>query len=199
MDTYQIISNAFQRTVENIANSVDSLAGSIEQAGQVMTNSLLQDGKIVALGNGADSALAQLFVSNLLSTHENERPALPALALSNDYTSISAIAASGDINDIYARQLRALGQAGDVLLCINSASSAGNLAPALLSAKERNMRIILLSNSLDEELGALIQDEDVAIYIDSLHAPRTVELQLMTLHCFCTLIDRGIFGTYSQE
>jgi phosphoheptose isomerase len=199
MDAYQIISSSFLRTVENITMSVDSLAGQIEQAAQIMTECLLQDGKIFAVGNGADGSLAQIFVTNLMATYENERPALPAVALCGNAASISAITTQDDPREIYARQLGALGKSGDVLLCINSSASEDSLATTLKTARERNIRAILLSNSLDDELGGLMNEGDVAIYVDSLHRPRTTELQLMVLHCFCTLIDQGIFGTYSQD
>jgi D-sedoheptulose 7-phosphate isomerase len=199
MDAYKIISNSFQRTVENITMSVDSLAAQIEQAAGIMTECLLNDGRVFAVGNGTDGSLAQIFVGNLMATYENERPALPALALNSDSTIVSSIAAGGDPHDIYARQLGALGASSDVLLCINSAAREESLAAVMKTARERNIRVILLSNSLDDELGGLVHDDDIAIYVDSLHRPRTAELQLMILHCLCTIIDQNLFGTYSQD
>jgi len=199
MDYYQIIADNFQSTIETIAMSVDNLAPSIELGNQLMTRALLEDRKIVACGNGVDAALAQLFSSNLLSRFEHERPALPALALGNDGGNVTAIAHSSGVNEIFSRQLRALGQAGDVLLCISSSSGANNLLRAVQTAHERNMGVVVLSNPGDSELSTLIRTEDVEISIEATRQPRIVELQTMAIHCLCELIDHSLFGAYNQE
>lgn len=199
MDYYRIISENFQGTIETIALSVDSLAAPIELASQVMAGVLLADRKIIACGNGVDGALAQLFASNLLSRFEQDRPALPALALGNDSASLTAIAQASGLSDIYSRQLRALGQEGDALLCINSGGEANNLLRAVQAAHERNMRVVLLSNSADGDFSTLLQPEDVELRIDNLRRPRIVELQAMTINNLCELIEHQLFGGYDRE
>jgi phosphoheptose isomerase len=199
MDYYKIIADNFQSTIETIALSVDTLAEPIERASQLMVRALLEDRKILACGNGVDGALAQLFASNLLSRFEHDRPALPALALNSDGASLTAIAQSGGINDVYSRQLRALGQGGDILLCINSAGTTGNLLRAIQAAHERNMAVIALSNGADGELSTLLQAEDVELRIDATRPPRVVELHTMSIHCLCELIEHSLFGSYNQE
>ena len=199
MDYYQIISDNFQTTIETIAMSVDNLAEPIERGSRLMARALLEDRKIVACGNGVDAALAQLFTSNLLSRFEHERPALPALSLSGDGASITAIAHTSGINEIFSRQLRAVGQAGDILLCISSSSGASNLLRAVQAAHERNMGVIALSNTGDGELSTLIRAEDVELRIDGQRQPRIVEMHTMVIHCLCELIDHSLFGTYNQE
>jgi phosphoheptose isomerase len=199
MDYYQIISDNFQGTMETIAMSVDTLAEPVGLASQLMVRALLEDRKILACGNGVGSALAQLFASNLLSRFEYDRPALPALALGADGASLTAIAQTGGLNEIYARQLRALGQPGDVLFCISSAGESNNLLRAVQAAHERNMPVVALSNATDSELGTLLQAEDVEIRIDSLQRPRVIELHTMTIHCLCQLIEHSLFGNYNQE
>jgi len=195
MDYYQIIAENFQSTIETIALSVDNLAEPIERGSQLMAGALLEDRKIVACGNGVDAALAQLFTCNLLSRFEHERPALPALTLGGDGASITAIAHSSGVIDIFSRQLRALGQAGDVLLCINSSGGANNLLRAVQAAHERNMTVVALSNTGDSELSTLIRSEDVELRVDAPRQPRIVELHTMAIHCLCELIDHSLFGT----
>ena len=199
MDNYQIIAASFQQTIEAAAMSVDALAGPIEEAAALMTRALLDDGKILACGNGSDSALAQLFAGTLLDRHERERPALPALALGGDAVSISAIARAGDAADIYSRQLRALGQAGDVLLYINSAGGDISMLRAVQAARERDMGVIALTSSYDDELATLLQAGDVELRINAPGRASIVELQLMVIHCFCALIDHGLFGGYYED
>ena len=199
MDYYQIISSNFQSTIETIAASVDDLAEPVNRASTLMVKALLADRKIIACGNGPDGTLAQLFACNLISRFEHDRPALPALALNSDGASLTAIADTGGFNDIYSRQIRALGQPGDVLLCISSAGEANNLLRAAQAAHERNMEVVALSNATDSEFGTLLQSEDVEIRIDSLRRPRVVELHTMTINCLCELIEHSLFGSYSQE
>jgi D-sedoheptulose 7-phosphate isomerase len=198
MDYYQIISNNFQATIESIALSVDTLAEPVGRASELMVGALLRDHKIIACGNGVDATLAQLFACHLISRFEHERPALPALALTSDGACITAIAHTGGLNDIYSRQLRALGQPGDVLLCISSAGETNNLLRAVQAAHERDMAVVVLSNATDGEMGTLLQPEDIEIRIDSLRRPRVVELHTMTIHCLCELIEQSLFGSYQQ-
>lgn len=199
MDYYQIISENFQGTIETIAVSVDSLAGPIEQACQLMVAALLEDRKIMACGNGVDGALAQLFACNLMSRFEHERPALPALALGGDSASLTAIAQVGGLTDIYSRQLRALGQEGDILLCINSTAEANNLVRAIQAAHERNMPVVALSNAMDGDLNDLLHPGDVELRVTAARRPRVVELHTMAIHCLCELIEHSLFGSYNQE
>lgn len=199
MDQYEVIAKHFQGTIETVAMSVDSLADAIDRASQLMTTALLQDRKIITCGNGPDAALAQLFASNLVGHFDQERPALPALALTVDGPGLTAIAEVSGQNDIFARQLRALAQPGDVLLCISSGRGATNLLRAIQVAHERNVPVILLSNSLDEELPPLITAQDVDLVVATDVRSRAVEVFTMTIHCFCRLIEQGLFGTHSQD
>ncbi len=199
MDHYQIIADNFQSTIETIAMSVDSLAEAIEHGSELMARALLADRKIIACGNGVDAALAQLFACILLNRFEADRPALPALTLGAENACVTAIAQSSSINDIFSRQLRALGQAGDILLCINSSRGAGNLLRAVQTAQDRNMGVILLSNSRDGELGVLIRPEDVQLQVPAKRQARIVEMHTMVIHSFCELIDHSLFGNYHGE
>lgn len=199
MDYYQIIADNFQNTIETIAMSVDTLAETIEQSSQLMVRALLADRKIIACGNGVDAALAQLFACNLLNRFEEDRPALPALTLGSDSASVTAIARTNGFNDIFSRQLRALGQAEDVLLCINSSQGTGNLVRAVQTAQERNMGVIVMSNSGDGELSALLRPEDVELRVPATRQARIVEMHTMALHSICELIDQSLFGTYNRE
>ena len=199
MDFYQIIAGNFQANIETISLSVDALASPIERSILLMTNALLGDCKIMVCGNGPDAALAQLFTCTLLSRLENERPALPALSLSSDAASLTAIATTGGLNDLFSRQVRALGQAGDVLLCISSGDGHNNLIRAVQAAHERNMGVIALSNTNSGELSTLIRSEDVELLINAPRRTLVVEMQTMVIHSLCELIDRTLFDRYTRD
>jgi len=199
MDYYKIIAENFQRTIETITVSVDPLAEVIERGVQLMTTALLEDRKIILCGNGVDAALAQLFTCHLLNRFDEDRPALPAITLGADSASITAVAQSSGITEIFSRQLRALGQAGDVLLCINSSNGTDNLLRAVQTAQERNMGIIVMSNAGDSEIAALLRPEDVELRIEAKQAARIVEIHTMAIHVFCELIDHNLFGIHNRD
>jgi len=199
MDFYQIIARNFQASIETISLSVDELALPIERSTNLMTGALLEDRKIIVCGNGPDAALAQLFSCTLLSHLENDRPALPALCLSSDASSLTAIAASSGINDLYSRQVRALGQNGDILLCISSGDGHNSLIRAVQAAHERNMKVIALSNHNSGELSTLITSEDVELQVNAARRPLIIEIQTMVIHTLCELIDRSVFDSYTRD
>ncbi|MAT94725.1 MAG: phosphoheptose isomerase [Halioglobus sp.] len=199
MDYYQTIAGSFQATIEAAANSVDALAAPIERAARLMTDCLLGDHKIVACGNGADAAMAQLFSGQLLGHHARERPALPALTLGGDSAGLTALARAGAAADAYARQLRALGQAGDLMLYINSGGSDDSLLRAVRTARERNLTVVALSNVLDDGLAGQLGDTDVLLRVEAPRSAAVRELQLMVINCLCALVDQGLFGNYSEE
>ena len=199
MDFYQIIARNFQDNIETIAHSVDVLAGPIERSTHMMTTALLNDCKIIVCGNGPDGALAQLFSCTLLDRLENERPALPAISLTSDGASITAIATTCGINEIFSRQIRAIGQSGDILLCISSSDGHNNLIRAVQAAHERNMGVVALSNIGNSELGTLIKSEDVELQVNASRRPGIIEIQTMVIHSLCELIDRLLFDSYARD
>lgn len=199
MDHYERIADHCQATIESIAMSVDQLAVGLEKATALMTAALLADGKVIACGNGADAALAQLFVCQLLGRVEQERPALPALSLASDGAAITAVTQQGGANDVFARQLRALGHPGDVLLCINSAESGGNMLRAVQAAMERNMGVVLLTTTGDGELGSLMRAEDAVLRIEAARPSQRLELFTLVLNCCSELIDHTLFGSHEAE
>ena len=195
MDFYQRIAANFQQTIELIAMSVDDLAQPIERCSQLISDTLLNDRKIIACGNGADGAVAQLFVSNLINRFEQDRPALPAISLGGDAASLTAIATSNPLEDIFARQISALALNGDFLLCISSNGGNANLAKAIQTAQDRNVTVGLLSNSDNKHLRDLLLPQDVEMRITAQRRPRVVELHTMIIHCLCDVIDRSLFPT----
>ena len=198
MSYYEIIAEHFQGTMETISMAVDDLADPLDRGSEFITRALLEDRKIVACGVGVDAALAQLFCGYLLTRFEQDRPALPALALGADPAGVTAIAQSEGVDEVFSRQLRALGQADDVLLCIASEPDVATIARAVEAAHERNMHVIALSNSDSAELSSLIHAEDVELRVHSHRRSHVVEIHTMVIHCLCALVDQRLFGTYQD-
>ncbi|NQX90267.1 MAG: SIS domain-containing protein [Halioglobus sp.] len=198
MDHYRLIAKHFQDTVETVTMSVDGIAEGITQGSEMMAKSLLMERKIVACGNGVDATLAQLLTCHLLDRFEADRPALPALTLTADPACLTAIAGSDGFDDIYSRQLQAMGQDGDVLLCISTIEFADNLMRTIGCAKERNIAVIALTSAGNTALYNTLEASDVLIQANASRRAHLVELFTMVIHSLCGLIDQRLFGSYSQ-
>ncbi|GAB3286653.1 D-sedoheptulose-7-phosphate isomerase [Parahaliea aestuarii] len=197
MDHYELLAANCQGTIEALAMAVDPAAPALATGAELMVAAMLNERKILACGSGPDAALAQLFAINLLGHFQQERPALPALALASDGGVVGAIASADGSDEIYARQVLALGQSGDVLLCIASAGLNGQLQRALESARERNMAIALLSNGVDERIPALLSAGDAAIALDRIAPSRALERHAVLLQNLCEFIDHALFGGFT--
>ena len=196
MDSYEVIAGGFQQVIELISVSVDQLAEPVQGAADLSTGALLAENKILCCGNGPGAAVAQLFSIGMVHRFEQDRPALPALCLSGDGAALSAIATATTSQDIYSRQVRALGQAGDILLGIAAGEGNASIIQAIRAAHDREMTVIVLSGGDCADISSLLLPEDIEIHVPSTSAPRIIEIQAMIVHCLCKLIDQSLFGGY---
>ncbi|HZD52435.1 MAG TPA: SIS domain-containing protein, partial [Woeseiaceae bacterium] len=140
--------------------SADQLVQSITGAGQLMTQALLEEGKILSCGNGGSAGDSQHFSSELLNRFEMERPGLPAMALTTDTSTLTSIANDYAYEDIFAKQVRALGRQNDVLLAISTSGNSENVCRAVVAAHERAMKVVALTGRDGGRLAGLLSDED---------------------------------------
>ena len=195
MTLEQHVIDTFHRSVDNQLSALEPLSETIANCGALIVQCLLSDGKILCCGEGQSGALAQIFASNLLNRFEYERPSLPAMTLCTDSTSVSAIASDSTFNDIFAKQIRALGQSGDLLLVIANSTGPGTALQAIQAAHDREMVVITINNQDSSNLSSLLLPEDIEIRIPSDIRPRVAELQLLIINCLCELIDHQLFGS----
>jgi len=194
MDHYQRIAEHFQGSIESAAMGVDHIAEPLALAADLIAASLVADHKVMVCGIGPDAAIGQLFVSHMQSPPERERPALPCFSLSADGASLSALAcAQGDV-DLFGPQVRALGQAGDTLICVNSATTAEPLAGALRAARERNLSLVIVSNADDNQSPGLAGDEAAVMLPSAARRGHLIELHAALLNCLCHLVENNLFG-----
>ncbi|MGL5039297.1 MAG: D-sedoheptulose-7-phosphate isomerase, partial [Aeromonas sp.] len=165
----------------------------IHTAAQMITICLLNGHKVLACGNGPSGALAQLFICELVNCYETQRPSLPGMALTTDMATISAIATDHGFEEVYAKQIRALGQPGDILVVITTSGNSRNLIKAAEAALSRDMTIVVLDGGDGGEIAGLLGPNDVEIRVPSARRPRILEVNLLTLHCLCDLIDQTLF------
>ncbi len=189
----RIIAN-FHSSIDSQATASEILPPLLEHASALMVNGLINDNKILTCGNGGSAALAQHFASEMLNRYEKDRPSLPAMALSTDSSTLTAIANSASFNEIFSKQVLALGQPGDILLVITSSCKSNNVVQAVQAAHERGMTVIALTGGDGGDVASLLSSEDFEIRIPANQPSRIQEVQLLAMHCLCDLIDYQLFG-----
>jgi D-sedoheptulose 7-phosphate isomerase len=194
MELADRISQHFQDSIEVKQKSLEVLIEPIHRAGEAMVHSLLDHGKILSCGNGGSAGDAQHFSAELLNRFEKERPGLPAMALTTDSSTLTAIANDYSYAEIFSKQVSALGQAGDVLLAISTSGNSANVAAAMKAAQERDMILVVLSGNDGGTMAGLLREQDIEIRVPSKRTARIQEVHLVVIHCLCDFIDTQLFG-----
>jgi D-sedoheptulose 7-phosphate isomerase len=159
-----------------------------------LAHCLLNDGKILCCGNGGSAAQAQHFSSEMLNRFERERPGLPAITLTTDTSTLTSIANDYHYDEVFAKQIRALGHSNDLLLVYTTSGNSNSILSAAVAAHDRDMTVIALSGRDGGALAPLLRDTDIEIRVPSLSTARVQEAHLIITHCFCDLIDHQLFG-----
>ena len=188
------IRNLFADSMETKAQAAEVLPEPIAAAGQRMVDSLLNGGKVLSCGNGGSAGDAQHFSSELLNRFERERPSLPAVALTTDSSTLTSIANDYSYNEIYSKQIRALGNTGDILLGISTSGNSANVIQAIQAAHDRDMIVVALTGRDGGKIAPLLSGDDVELRVPAESTARIQEVHLLIIHALCDYIDRQLFG-----
>jgi D-sedoheptulose 7-phosphate isomerase len=193
-DPLQRVQDMFAQSIATKQNAAQTLPSIVVKAAEVMVNSLLNEGKILSCGNGGSAGDAQHFSSELLNRFERERPALPAMALTTDTSTLTSIANDYSYNEIFSKQIRGLGKPGDVLLAITTSGNSANIVQAIQAAHDRQMPVVMLTGKDGGHVAGLAAAGDVEIRVHSQSTARIQEVHLLIIHALCDLIDHQLFG-----
>jgi D-sedoheptulose 7-phosphate isomerase len=188
------IINHFSDSIQTKQDAMASLCELIEFASQRIVDALVNDKKVLTCGNGGSAGDAQHFSSEMLNRYERERPALPAIALTTDTSTITSIANDYHFDEVFAKQLRALGQQGDILLVYSTSGNSANIVKAANVAHEKDMPVIALTGKDGGTLAGVLNEADIEIRVPSYSTARIQEVHLLISHCLCDLIDHQLFG-----
>jgi D-sedoheptulose 7-phosphate isomerase len=194
MDLIQRINQNFQDSINTKQMAADMLAQPLAKAAQMITQCLLSGGKVLSCGNGGSAGDAQHFSSEMLNRFEMERPGLPAVALTTDSSTLTSIANDYSYEQIFSKQVSALGQQGDILLAISTSGNSANVNRAVEAAHDRDMMVIALSGKQGGDMAPLLSANDVEIRVPSDSTARIQEVHLLAIHCMCDLVDHQLLG-----
>jgi D-sedoheptulose 7-phosphate isomerase len=174
--------------------ALDMLAVPIAAAIDTLFGALANGSKILVCGNGGSAADAQRFAALLIGGFERERPGLPAIALTADTSILTAVGNNYAFEQIFSNQVRALGQAGDVLLAISTSGNSVNVLAAIQEAHDREMIVIALTGKGGGVVSEVLAETDIHICVPSERTARVQEVHLLTIHCLCDGIDAMLLG-----
>lgn len=188
------IQQHFSDSIQTKIAAAEQLPTLIEAAGKVMVRALLDGHKILSCGNGGSAADAQHFSAELLNRFEVERPSLPAISLTTDTSTLTSISNDYHFNEVFSKQIKALGQAGDVLLAISTSGTSANVLQAIHAAHDRGLHVIALTGRQGGEIARLLKDTDVELRVPAQATTRIQETHILIIHCLCDYIDQQLFG-----
>jgi D-sedoheptulose 7-phosphate isomerase len=190
-----LVASHFDASAKLKAAAAAALAAPIARGIELMVGALRSGGKLMACGNGGSAADAQHFAAELTNRFERERPPLAGLALTTDSSALTSIANDYSYEQVFEKQLRALGRKGDVLLAISTSGNSASVIAAMRAARELGIGIVALTGRGGGQMAKLLGQEDVNICVPHERTMRIQEVHLLTLHCLCDGIDQQLYGS----
>ncbi len=188
------IKHNFSESIQTKINAADSITEVIAAACERTVQCLLDGHKILSCGNGGSACDAMHFSGEMLNRFKHERPSLPAIALTADISTITSIANDYSYHEVFAKQLRALAQSGDLLLAISTSGNSQNVLNAIKAAHDRNINVIALTGGDGGKMAELLKEGDIEIRVPAHETARIQETHLLIIHCICDAIDYQLFG-----
>jgi len=194
MNALDRVKYLFEESIQLKQQVAEAIAPAIVRAAEAITDSILQGNKILSCGNGGSAGDAQHFSSEMVNRFEIERPGLPAIALTTDTSTITSVANDYHYDEIFARQIRALGNSRDVLLAISTSGNSKNVIKAIEAAHEKELLVIALTGSDGGKMASALNESDIEIRVPSKSTARVQEVHIMVIHSLCDLIDHKLIG-----
>lgn len=188
------VRNNFSDSIQTKIISADTLLPVISAACEKIVQCLLEGHKIMSCGNGGSACDSLHFSSQMINRFKHDRPSLPAIALNSDMAAMTSIANDHSFNEIFARQIRALGQPGDILLTLSTSGNSANILHAIKAAHDREMIVIALTGHDGGKIPSTLQENDIEVRIPASDTPRIQETHLLVIHCICDIVDFQLFG-----
>ena len=188
------IQQQFKDSIHTKTAAMAAMGAPIEAAVRRMTSCLKAGGKVMACGNGGSAADSQHFAAELVNRFEQERPPLAAIALTTDTSTLTSIANDYRYEDVFAKQVQALGRTGDVLLAISTSGNSPNVIEAIHAAHACGVSVVALTGRNGGKITALLGSDDVHLCVPAQRTARIQEVHLLAIHCLCDGIDALILG-----
>lgn len=194
MDVSQRIEGHFRESIAVKEQTMSELVPAVNAAAQRMVACLMNEGKILVCGNGGSAADAQHFAAEMVGRFEQERPGLAAVALTTDTSALTAIGNDYDFDMVFSRQVRALGQTGDILLAISTSGNSANVIEAIQAAHDRQMTVLAMVGKDGGKIAGMLKGEDILLFVPHDRTARIQEVHGLLIHALCDSVDFILLG-----
>ncbi|AOZ50654.1 phosphoheptose isomerase [Chromobacterium vaccinii] len=194
MDLIDRVNGHFLESIAAKQEAMELLSPGVAAAAERMVACLMNEGKILACGNGGSAADAQHFAAEMVGRFEKERPGLAAISLATDTSGLTAIGNDYDFDMVFSKQVRALGHTNDLLLAISTSGNSANVIEAVYAAHERGMSVIALTGKDGGKITEILSPEDIHLNVPSLRTCRIQEVHILLIHALCDAIDCMLLG-----
>lgn len=194
MDLTERAAKSFEESIQVKVAAIETLPPLITETAVRLWQALLAQNKLLICGNGGSAAAAQAMAGAFVNRLEMERPGLPALALTTDSSIITSVANDYRFDEVFARQVSALGQPGDVLIAITTSGRSPSITAAIAAAHERAMAVVLLNGRDGGPAADQLSPGDLELRVPTWSTARVQEVHLTAIHCICELIDLQLSG-----
>ena len=194
MDLIERVNGHFLESIAAKQETMEQLSPAVAAAAERMVACLMNEGKILACGNGGSAADAQHFAAEMVGRFEKERPGLAALSLATDSSALTAIGNDYDFDMVFSKQVRALGHTNDLLLAISTSGNSANVIEAIYAAHERGMGVIALTGKDGGKIGEILTADDIQLNVSVSRTARIQEVHILLIHALCDAIDYMLLG-----
>ena len=182
-----LLRDSLQEHLETIQSLLRSTINDIEQSGHMICDALVAGKKVLLCGNGGSAADAQHIAAELVGCYEKQRRSWPAIALTTDTSALTAVSNDLGYEQVFARQLAGLAQAGDILIAISTSGRSKNVLKAVERARELRCRTIALTGSSSDPLGSMC---DFTVAVPASRTSRVQEAHITIGHLWCEMVDQ---------
>ncbi|CUA81933.1 MULTISPECIES: phosphoheptose isomerase [Gulbenkiania] len=194
MDLIARVQGHFLESISAKEQAMELLSPLVAAAAERMVACLMNEGKVLACGNGGSAADAQHFAAEMVGRFEKERPGLAAISLATDTSALTAIGNDYDFDMVFSKQVRALGHAGDLLLALSTSGNSANVIEAIYAAHERGMQVIALTGKDGGKIADLLSPEDIHLNVPVSRTARIQEVHILLIHALCDALDYMLLG-----
>ncbi len=184
------ILKAFEESVSVKQDFIKENIERVIEVSKLLSDSFNNGNKLITFGNGGSAADASHIAGEFVNRFKKERPGLPAIALNTDTAVLTSIANDYDFSEVFARQIKALAQEGDVVIAISTSGNSPNILKAVDAAKKKKLKIIVFTGTKGDKLAA---KADYAFTIPSSNTPRIQETYITLGHVLCQMVEEILF------
>lgn len=184
------ILKAFEESVSVKQDFIKENIERVIEVSKLLSDAFNNGNKLITFGNGGSAADASHIAGEFVNRFKKERPGLPAIALNTDTAVLTSIANDYDFSEVFARQIKAIAQEGDVVIAISTSGNSPNILKAVDAAKKKKLKIIAFTGTKGDKLAA---KADYAFTIPSSNTPRIQETYITLGHVLCQMVEEILF------